>query len=92
MMRRAILSAWLVSAVCVDVRIDQDAYLDCLNESFRTLARTSRLPPVANPVAEPAPSLGLYNQAGIRQMLGTSFGRSIHPQRPAVTYGRPFGQ
>jgi hypothetical protein len=40
-------------------------------------------PALANPAASPAPALGTYNQAAIREMLGTSFGHSVEPARPA---------
>jgi hypothetical protein len=84
--------------VCVDVTIDRSAYLDCLNAMFRqavipqqsaaaagpALANPALANPApANPAAAPAPALGTYNQAAIREMLGSSFGHSVEPARPA---------
>jgi len=93
-MRTAVLlSACLAAAVCVDVRIDDAAYLDCLNETFRAMAKSATTTlPRANPAAIPAPAAGTYNQAATREMLGRSFGHSIIPQRPIQQYPRPFSR
>ena len=82
MTRGLLLSIGLVTAVCVDVRIDQDRYLDCLNEMFRTAARPPSIDQQRNPGAIPAPAAGTYNQAAIREILGKSFGHSVVPARP----------
>jgi len=77
-----LLSVGLFGLLCTDVKIDQVQYLACLNEMFRSAARsaTTNLPP--NPAAAPAPAVGTYNQAAIREMLGPSFGHSVVPWRP----------
>ena len=84
MTRARLLSLGLAGVLCVDVKIDRTAYMDCLNELFRSAAK----PPVydggaMNPAAIPAPAAGTYNQAAIREMLGQSFGHSVIPRRPA---------
>ncbi len=85
MMRARLLSAGLAGVLCVDVKIGQAAYLDCLNEMFRAASKPQEAGlPAANPAAMPAPAAGTYNQAAIREMLGQSFGHSVFPARPAA--------
>jgi hypothetical protein len=83
MTRRLGLTVGLAGLLCVDVKIDQDAYLDCLNEMFRAASRPAQYDAAPNPAAAPAPSVGTYNQAAINEMLGQSFGHSVIPARPA---------
>ncbi len=83
MTSRARFWVWVVAVLCVDVRIDQTAYLDCLREMFQATAHpTPTLGTQNNPAAAPAPSVGVYNQAAIREMLGGAYGHSVIPQRP----------
>jgi hypothetical protein len=77
-----LLSIGVAAALCVDVRIDQDAYLNCLNEMFRAASRPDASETTQGAAMPSAPSVGLYNQAGIHEMLGLSFGHSVIPQRP----------
>jgi hypothetical protein len=86
--RELLLAAGIAGVMCVDVRIDQVAYLNCLNEMFR--AASKPVPPGGdlravgtNPAAAPSPSVGVYDQAATREMLGQSFGHSVIPARPA---------
>jgi hypothetical protein len=79
---RMLLSAGLAGALCVDVKIDQVAYLNCLNEMFRATAPPARPGEQPNAATIAAPAAGIYDQAAIREMLGQSFGRSVLPQRP----------
>jgi hypothetical protein len=83
MMRGLMLSIGIAGVVCVDVRIGESRYLDCLNEMFRATAKPA-VPggSMPNPAATPAPAAGVYNQAATREMLGHSFGHSVIPARP----------
>ncbi len=83
MSRSVVLAAGIAGVMCVDVHIDQVAYLDCLNEMFHAAAKPPAPIVVPNPAAAPAPASGTYNQAAIREMLGQSFGHSVIPARPA---------
>ena len=85
MIRGLMLSFGIAGLLCVDVKIDQVAYLNCLNEMFSAASRPGQVDAVSNRAAIPAPAAGTYNQAAIREMLGQSFGHSIVPQRPAQT-------
>jgi hypothetical protein len=82
MMRGTLLSLGIAAVLCVDVRIDQVAYLNCLNEMFRGATKPERNDAPQNPAAMPAPAVGTYNQAAVHEMLGQSFGHSVVPQRP----------
>jgi hypothetical protein len=77
------LSLILAGALCVDVKIDRTAYLDCLNEMFRAAAAPVRPEPAPNPAAAPAPAVGTFNQSALRETLGQAFGHSVVPARPA---------
>jgi hypothetical protein len=83
MTHRLLLPISLAGLLCVDVKIDKTAYLNCLNEMFREAARPAQLNPRPNPTAAPGPAVGTYNQAATREMLGNSFGHSVIPERPA---------
>jgi len=72
----------LAAALCVDVKIDQSAYIDCLNEMFQSASKPATVVATPNPAAIPAPASGTYNQAATREMLGQSFGHSVFPARP----------
>jgi hypothetical protein len=82
MMRELLLPVGIASVLCVNVQIDQVAYLDCLNEMFRAATRPDPVDTASSPVAMPAPAAGTYNQAAIHEMLGKSFGHSVVPARP----------
>lgn len=73
---------------CVDVRIGNDRALDfdCLNRQFRLGADRQHmaLPPAA-PIGAGSSSTatGAANLAAAQQMMGSAFGKSAQPQRPA---------
>jgi hypothetical protein len=85
MMRELLLPVGIASVLCVNVQIDQVAYLDCLNEMFRAATRPGPVGTASSPAAMPAPAAGTYNQAAIREMLGQSFGHSVVPARPVLS-------
>jgi hypothetical protein len=82
MIRHLLLSVGVAGVLCVDVKIDQVAYLDCLNEMFRAASKSGQIDLAPNPAATPAPALGTYNRAATQEMLGPSFGHSVIPSRP----------
>jgi hypothetical protein len=82
MTRHLLLSAGLAGMLCVDVKIDQVAYLDCLIEMFRAAFQPGQIALVPNPAATQAPAAGTYNRAATQEMLGQSFGHSVTPARP----------
>ncbi|HYZ31942.1 MAG TPA: hypothetical protein VE684_06620 [Crenalkalicoccus sp.] len=76
---------------CVDVRVGQENYYDCLNRQLR-----ESVPPAASrrsaadvpyPVDSPPNQLGGFTLQGTRQQLGDNFGRSVVPQRPPQDFG-----
>lgn len=82
MTRGLAISVALAGALCVDVKIGQTGYLDCLNEMFRAASKSERDKETPNPAAISPQAEGTYNQAAIREMLGQSFGYSVVPARP----------
>lgn len=84
------------ASTCVDVRIGDDRYYDCLNR----LLKESVPPQGGRPPGAELPSLsatsppnqvGTVTQGATRQMLGTSYGTSLVPQRiaPDIPSGGP---
>jgi hypothetical protein len=69
---------------CVDVRIGDERYYNCLNRQLESAIPQKRFSTGDAPVdaTMPAPAAGLYDQAATREQLGSSFGHSSHPQRP----------
>jgi hypothetical protein len=82
MRNRFLLLLGLAGLLCVDVRIDQSDYLNCLNEMFRAAAKHSSVVESPGFATSSPPATGLYDQAAVRETLGTSFGHSVVPQRP----------
>ena len=69
---------------CVDVRIGNEQYYNCLNRQMGSAVPYHRLSASNSPVnaGMPGPAAGLYDQAATREQLGTNFGKSSTPQRP----------
>jgi hypothetical protein len=83
MKRGLMVSIGIAGVLCVDVRIGDSRYLDCLNEMFKGAAKSpGQDSSTSNPATIPAPAAGLYNQAATRETLGQSFGHSVIPARP----------
>jgi hypothetical protein len=81
----------------VDVRIGQERYYDCLNQRLRESVPAhggrppgAELPPFSA-TTSPANAIGIATPGATRQMLGTSYGTSLVPQRvgPDIPSGGP---
>ena len=70
---------------CVDVRIGDQRSYDCLDQQLARQAQQSHTPAAIPPLSagSPALSVGGFNQGATQERLGTSFGHSVIPQRPA---------
>lgn len=90
MRRKVLLIIGIFGMLCADVKIDNVRYLDCLNEMFRTAARPGTTVELPNPAAAPAASIGMFNQAAVREMLGPNFGHSVVPWRPPAAANPPL--
>jgi hypothetical protein len=68
------------------VEIGTERSYGCLNSQLARMVPRARgaVPDADITATSPAPAVGTYNQAATRQRLGTSFGRSAIPQRPAA--------
>jgi len=85
---------------CIEVGTENGwiGRLDCLNLSLRALskarqAQVAELYGSSGSVAEAPPAeLGLYDQFGAAERLGSNFGHSARPQRPPPpVWTLPFG-
>lgn len=75
--------------VQVDVGGDRAGHLDCAAEALQRAARIAQSQARAAFEA-PTPdarssdlTVGVVSQTAVRQRLGSNFGQSVHPQRPA---------
>jgi len=80
-------------SACIDLRIGDERYYDCLNrllrESVPSGGRTSAADAPYSAATTPSYAVGGFNQQATRQMLGNSFGTSIVPQRVPDAFGLP---
>jgi hypothetical protein len=69
---------------CVDVQIGSDRYYHCLNEQMQHVSRDPSSAAKDAPLSarSPAPAVGSFNQSATHERLGSSFGKSVVPQRP----------
>jgi hypothetical protein len=69
---------------CVDARVGTAESYNCLNDTLRTQAAQQHqaAPGVSLDATSPAPAVGTFNQAAVREHLGSNFGKSAVPQRP----------
>jgi hypothetical protein len=94
------ISAWPAAAQsgaatsCVDVRIGDERYYNCLNRQLESEIPQKRFSAGGDAPVDatmPAPAAGLYDQAATREQLGKNFGHSSVPQRPpAPNYPAPL--
>lgn len=81
---------------CVDVRIGEDRFYDCLNQRLRAAVPGAEARPDAASAAPysaagtPSHAQGLFNEQALRQRLGSAYGHAARPQRPPDP-GRPAG-
>ena len=75
---------------CVDAQVGTAQSYDCLNQKLQATARQT--PKVSSETAAPynanSPSnvTGQFNESATRNRLGSSFGRSVAPERPATSF------
>jgi hypothetical protein len=74
------------SPACVDARVGTTESYNCLNRDLqKQVARPHQGgADVSIDAMSPAPQVGTYNQAAVREHLGNNFGKSAVPQRPSV--------
>jgi hypothetical protein len=73
-------------STCVDVMVGSVQSYACLNQQLRRLTENihgSNAEPDIR-ADSPAPATGTFNQAAEHERLGTAFGHSLIPQRPAT--------
>ncbi len=78
---------------CVDVQVGTAQSYDCLNQQLRAAAQSSQRfssdGSAPYNAASPGNVTGQFNEAATRNRLGSSFGHSVTPQRPAVSFAPP---
>lgn len=69
---------------CVDVRIGNEQYYNCLNRELAASVPRNRLSAADSPnnASMPGTAAGLSDRSATREQLGTNFGISAKPQRP----------
>jgi hypothetical protein len=80
------------SQTCVDVRIGDERYYDCLNTLLRQSVpqQPAPLPQAPLTATSPPNAVGTFNEQAVRQMMGNNFGVSVVPQRaPDAAAGLP---
>jgi hypothetical protein len=101
-MRRLILVFFLIAPAaraqptqqtCVDVQVGSAQSYDCLNQQLKSATQNaqryssdSSAPYTAN---SPSNVTGQFNESATRNRLGSNFGKSVTPERPAVTTTNP---
>jgi len=81
---------------CIDVEVNGQRTLSiqCLNEQLRPRGTADRLQTAPSLASErvgamSSNQLGLYNRAALINRMGSNFGRSAHPYRPAPVESPP---
>lgn len=79
---------------CPDVEIGGERTYACLNERLRVLSETPKADSAGTvPRADdPANKTGAFSEAGTRERLGASFGKSAVPQRPVGVFLSPLSR
>jgi hypothetical protein len=78
---------------CGDARIGSVQTYNCLNRDLkdRVVQQRQATLGVTLDATSPAPAVGTFNQAAVREHLGSNFGKSAVPQRPPPpVYGSPL--
>jgi hypothetical protein len=72
------------SVACVDARVGSATSYNCLNRDLQKRVETQHQAGVGVSIdaTSPAPAVGTFNQAAVREHLGSNFGKSAVPQRP----------
>jgi hypothetical protein len=78
---------------CVDVKVGSAQSYGCLNQRLGAVARQAHDGTQTDaPYSATSPSnvTGQFNEDATRERLGTSFGHSVTPQRPAAANPPPL--
>ncbi len=78
---------------CVDVKVGTSQSYACLNQRLGAVARQAHeavQDDAPYSAASPSNVTGQFNQDATRERLGSNFGRSVTPQRPAPATPAPF--
>ncbi len=78
---------------CVDVKVGSAQSYDCLNQKLSAVAHNAQRPSSQDaPYSATSPGnvTGQFNESATRDRLGTNFGKSVTPERPAVTIPPPL--
>jgi hypothetical protein len=78
---------------CVDVKVGTAQSYACLNQQLGAVANQAHRAEQDNaPAAATSPGnvTGQFNQDATRERLGSNFGRSVTPQRPAAANPPPI--
>jgi hypothetical protein len=78
---------------CVDVKVGTAQSYDCLNQRLGALARQAHQATQDDaPYSATSPGniTGQFNQDATRERLGSNFGHSVTPQRPAPATPAPL--
>ena len=73
---------------CVDVKLGTAQSYDCLNQQLSQMAHQATRPSSQDaPYSATSPGnvTGQFNESATRDRLGTNFGKSVTPERPAAT-------
>ena len=72
------------STVCVDAKVGSASSYNCLNRALQKQVEIQHQGGVGVSIdaTSPAPAVGTFNQAAVREHLGSNFGKSAVPQRP----------
>ena len=78
---------------CVDVQVGSAQSYDCLNQQLQGVARQApRFSSDTNApygAGSPGNVTGQFNEGATRNRLGSNFGKSVSPERPAQFYAPP---
>lgn len=73
--------------ICVDVSVGSAQSYACLNEQLAAMAAGAKRSSAADtaPISATSPSnvTGTFNESATRNRLGSNFGKSVTPERPA---------
>jgi hypothetical protein len=74
------------SSACVDAKVGTASSYNCLNRELQkqVVRQHQGGADVSIIATSPAPASGTFNQAAVREHLGSNFGKSAVPQRPAA--------
>ncbi len=81
---------------CIDVQVGSAQSYDCLNQRLRAAVqaapRTSSATAAPYTATSPSNVTGAFNESATRNRLGSNFGRSVTPERPAESFTPAFGR